>query len=46
MIGEFVGSFRGPSRRELETAYLNESVSIVDLERRMSEIDRGKFRYF
>lgn len=46
MIGEIAGSFRGPSRRELETAYLNESISITDLERRMREIDQGKFRVY
>jgi hypothetical protein len=33
-----------PSRRELEEAYLNQAVSRYDLERRMHEVDRGKFR--
>lgn len=33
-----------PSRRQLEEAYLNQSVSRYDLERRMEEIERGKFR--
>ena len=32
-----------PSRRELERAYLDRSVSMADLERRQREIDRGKF---
>ncbi len=27
-----------------ETAYLNESTSLVDLESRQREIDRGKFK--
>ncbi len=31
------------SRRERETAYLNESVTIYDLERRQREIARGLF---
>lgn len=41
---EFFGAFSGPSRRDVELDYLNGSVSITDLERRMTEIDRGKFR--
>lgn len=32
-----------PSRREAELAYLNEAVSLYDLERREREIARGKF---
>lgn len=31
---------------DLELAYLNESTSPVDLELRMREIDRGKFRRY
>ena len=37
-------ALNGQSRREREEAYLNGSTSIVDLEMRMREIDRGKFR--
>lgn len=33
-----------PTRRQREEAYLNQSVSRYDLERRMEEIERGKFR--
>ena len=43
---ELADTFRGPSRRETEMNYLNGSVSIADLERRMTEIERGKFRAF
>jgi hypothetical protein len=32
------------SRQEREMAYLNQSVSMTDLERRQREIARGKFR--
>ena len=31
------------SRREAELAYLNQSVSLYDVERREREIERGKF---
>lgn len=34
------------SRRDIEIEYLNRSVSRSDLERRMREIDAGKFRRF
>ena len=34
---------KAPSRRDREMAYLNESVSIYDLERRQAEIARGRF---
>lgn len=34
------------SRRDREMAYLNEAVSIYDLERREREIDQGRFRGF
>ena len=38
-------SFRSlPSRAEIERAYLNASVSLIDLERREREIDLGLFR--
>lgn len=36
--------FNGTPRREREEAYLNGATSIVDLEMRMREIDRGKFQ--
>ncbi len=31
------------SRRDIERAYLDRSVSIYDLERRQREVDEGKF---
>ncbi|MCU0832770.1 MAG: DUF3563 domain-containing protein [Rhizobiaceae bacterium] len=34
------------NRQEREIAYLNQSVSMADLERRQREIARGKFRSF
>lgn len=34
---------RRPSRREAELAYLSQSVSLYDLERREREIAAGKF---
>lgn len=34
---------RRPSRREAEFAYLSQSVSLYDLERREREITEGKF---
>lgn len=46
MANEFADTFRGPTRRETEMNYLNGSISIADLEHRMGEIDRGKFRSF
>lgn len=33
-----------PTRAELERAYLNAAVSLVDLERRERDIDGGLFR--
>lgn len=32
------------TRHEREMAYLNEAVSIYDLERREREVDQGRFR--
>ena len=32
------------TRQQVEIAYLNQSVSMTDLERRQREIARGKFR--
>lgn len=37
---------RRPDRRTLELNYLNEAVSLYDLERREREIERGKFAGF
>lgn len=34
-----------PSQKELDNAYLNESVDIYDVERRMREIDSRSNRY-
>ena len=46
-ITRFLTSLFGTAsrRRGLERAYLNESVSHYDLERREREIDRGKFSW-
>ena len=35
---------RRVTQREMEMAYLNQSTSLVDLEYREREIDRGRFR--
>ncbi|HQY42674.1 MAG TPA: DUF3563 family protein [Paracoccaceae bacterium] len=35
--------FRRPDRRALEHAYLSQSVSLYDLERREREVERGLF---
>lgn len=45
-IGRIANVFGGPSREKVENDYLNSATSIYDLERRMQEIDRGKFRAF
>ena len=37
-------AFSGRNRRDPELAYLEEATSLVDLELRHREIDRGKFR--
>ncbi len=37
---------RRPSRQELERAYLNQAVSLYDLECRERDIDKGKFAGF
>lgn len=42
-IARIAGAFTPPSRQAIERAYLDESVSITDLERRQNEIARGKF---
>ncbi|MGO4907360.1 DUF3563 family protein [Pseudorhodobacter sp. W20_MBD10_FR17] len=37
---------RRPNRNDLERAYLNQAVSLYDLECREREIDQGKFAGF
>ncbi|WP_156369118.1 DUF3563 family protein [Aureimonas sp. Leaf324] len=37
-------ALRAPSHEERALAYLNESTSLADLERREREIDSGRFR--
>lgn len=46
IMNRIAGAFHVPSREELETAYLNGATSLVDLENRQREIDRGRFRHF
>lgn len=46
VFGRIASAFRRPSRMDRETAYLNNSVSVYDLERRQREIDAGKFRFY
>ena len=43
-FSRIAGSFATPARAEVERAYLERSVSRIDLERRQREIDHGKFR--
>lgn len=38
------GAFRRNPEQERIRAYLDQSVSMADLERRMREIDQGRFR--
>ena len=45
-FGRLAHGLSGPSRAQMEEQYLARSQSIYDLERRMQEIDRGKFRNF
>ncbi|WP_425418160.1 DUF3563 family protein [Oricola indica] len=45
-LSRFAHSFGAPTRERAEERYLEGSASIYDLERRMQEIDRGKFRNF
>jgi hypothetical protein len=44
LIQNLKDALRGRSREELERAYLDGATSVVDLELRQREIDRGKFR--
>ncbi len=43
-IAAALRSFNLPGIAEIERDYLNASVSMIDLERRMREVDRGLFR--
>lgn len=45
-LGRIADALQGQSRQKIETDYLNGSASIYDLERRIQEIERGKFRNF
>lgn len=45
-FGRIANAFGGASRQKLENEYLNNATSIYDLERRMQEIDRGKFNRY
>lgn len=45
-LGRLAHALQGPSRRDIEERYLAGSVSHADVERRMREIERGKFRGF
>jgi len=45
-LGRIADVFGGPSRQKVENEYLEKATSIYDLERRMQEIDRGKFRNY
>ena len=46
LFGRMAGAFRVASRQKLELEYLNQSISISDLERRQAEIGSGKFHSF
>jgi hypothetical protein len=46
LFGRMAGAFRVPSRQKIELEYLNQSISISDLERRQTEIESGKFHSF
>jgi hypothetical protein len=45
-LGRIAHRIQGPTLGQVEEDYLAGSVSIYDLERRMQEIERGKFRSF
>lgn len=44
LIQKFRSAFGTQNVKRLENDYLNEAVSIVDLESRQRQIDRGQFR--
>jgi hypothetical protein len=46
LFGRMAGAFSVPSRQKIELEYLNQSISISDLERRQTEIESGKFHSF
>lgn len=45
-LGRIADVLGTPTRERMEHDYLNRSTSMYDLERRMGEIERGKFRNF
>lgn len=44
LLNNLKSALRVPSRHEAELDYLNSAASMVDLEMRQREIDRGRFR--
>ncbi len=44
IFGRITNAFSVPSRQKAELDYLNQSISICDLEQRQNEIEAGKFR--
>lgn len=42
----FARALRVPTIQDRETAYLNGSVDLIDLEQRQRQIDRGLFRNY
>ncbi len=44
LISTLRSALRVRSRAEIERDYLNQSTSVIDLEMREREIDRGRFR--
>jgi hypothetical protein len=46
IFGRVTNAFSVPSRQKQELDYLNQSISINDLELRQIEIEAGKFRAF
>jgi hypothetical protein len=44
LIDNLRSALRTRTRGEAELSYLNESMSVTDLEMRQREIDRGRFR--
>lgn len=45
-FGRIADVFAVPTRQKIENDYLERSCSIQDVERRMREIERGKFRNY
>ena len=46
VFAQISSAFSFPSRQDIERNYLNQSISINDLERRQNEISTGKFRFY